>query len=463
MVRETKFKTLVLSLLFFSLIFPPLAHAKLENFQEADVVVGQPDFTTSSSGSGAAKLNSARAVFSDGKRLFVADRSNHRILIWNKIPTSNGTPADVVVGQPDFGTVSSGTTQIKFNTPRGVFFDGQRLFVADTFNSRVLIWNSLPQANGVPADIVLGHSDFTSNAQNDGGAVRPNTLFAPESVQSDGKRLFVCDRGNNRILIYNTIPTSNFASADGVVIGQPDLFSGTANNGGRGSASLNNPESIALAGEKLFVLDTFNQRVLIWNRIPTTNFASADVVIGQPDFVSATANNGGLGPQALSAALGIFSDGKRMILSDSGNHRTLIWNTIPTRNFTSADIVLGQPDFISGSANSGGVSAKSSNVPCPSSFDGKRLFVADASNNRVLIFNIASGSGIKLSPQFEQGKAVIGKVFHDVNGDGIQNNGAVPSKARDGNGVQDGTVNSPQSIDHGEKRASGILSRILSF
>ena len=32
----------------------------------------------------------------------VADTDNNRVLIWSTIPTSNGVPADVVVGQPDF-------------------------------------------------------------------------------------------------------------------------------------------------------------------------------------------------------------------------------------------------------------------------------------------------------------------------------------------------------------------------
>ena len=40
----------------------------------------------------------------DGGRLFVADTQNSRVLIYNSIPASSGATPDVVVGQPDFDT-----------------------------------------------------------------------------------------------------------------------------------------------------------------------------------------------------------------------------------------------------------------------------------------------------------------------------------------------------------------------
>ena len=42
----------------------------------------------------------------------------------------------------------------------------------------------------------------------------------------------------------------------------------------------------------LFVTDLGYNRVLIWNSIPTSNGAAADVAIGQPDLVSSIANYG---------------------------------------------------------------------------------------------------------------------------------------------------------------------------
>ncbi len=44
-------------------------------------------------------------------------------------------------------------------------------------------------------------------------------MLSPTSVTSDGTRLFVTDLGYNRVLIWNTIPTTNQAPAN-VEIGQ---------------------------------------------------------------------------------------------------------------------------------------------------------------------------------------------------------------------------------------------------
>jgi len=59
------------------------------------------------------------------------------------------------------------------------------------------------------------------------------------------------------------------------------------------------------------VTDTDNHRVLIWNQFPScvplapaTNCASitpANVVLGQPDFVSSSANNDGVGGSRITA------------------------------------------------------------------------------------------------------------------------------------------------------------------
>ena len=46
--------------------------------------------------------------------------------------------------------------------PRALWIEGPQLLVCDYGNSRVLIWNSLPTMNGQPADIELGQLNFTS-------------------------------------------------------------------------------------------------------------------------------------------------------------------------------------------------------------------------------------------------------------------------------------------------------------
>ncbi len=58
------------------------------------------------------------------------------------------------------------TTAGSLFSPASVSSDGQHLFVADNYQNRVLIWNSIPTSNGQPADVVVGQKDFVSNNSN---------------------------------------------------------------------------------------------------------------------------------------------------------------------------------------------------------------------------------------------------------------------------------------------------------
>lgn len=50
--------------------------------------------------------------------------------------------------------------QTKQETINGFDSDGTRFVIADRTNARVLIWNNIPANGDVPADIVLGQTDF---------------------------------------------------------------------------------------------------------------------------------------------------------------------------------------------------------------------------------------------------------------------------------------------------------------
>src|SRR5262249_21427451 len=141
-------------------------------------------------------LNLPLQLASDGKVLVVADTSNNRVLIWLTIPTSNGQPADVVLGQSDFKSIRPVVVDAKsFRRPQGVWIQNGKLFVADAQNHRVLIWNTIPTTNDKPADVVLGQPNFNVAPEPDltkaSLNAQQNTLLNPVSVTSDGTRLFV--------------------------------------------------------------------------------------------------------------------------------------------------------------------------------------------------------------------------------------------------------------------------------
>ncbi|NOZ04801.1 MAG: hypothetical protein GXP41_00390 [Chloroflexi bacterium] len=83
-----------------------------------------------------------------------------RVLTWNSLPAANGQLADVLLGQPGFDATTPDGGATETSLPPHVFSDGHRLFVSDTYNQRVLVWSTIPTTNGQPADLVLGKSGF---------------------------------------------------------------------------------------------------------------------------------------------------------------------------------------------------------------------------------------------------------------------------------------------------------------
>jgi hypothetical protein len=139
----------------------------------------------------------------------VADRDNFRVLIWKTFPTVNGAPADLVVGHDDLtGNASTGTFQL--SEPISVSSNGNQLFVAEGYDSRVLVWNTFPATNGTAPDVVLGQGDFSHSTRNDDNQDRvpdaaptARTLADPHSVALWGNQLVVTDRSNHRYLFFD--------------------------------------------------------------------------------------------------------------------------------------------------------------------------------------------------------------------------------------------------------------------
>ncbi len=358
--------------------------------QDAGVVIGQPDMvsnTWDNGGRSARSLGQVHGVASDGIHLAIADMN--RVLIFNYIPGANFQPADVVVGQPDFtsgdGNQGGAPAANTLDYAHDVCLRGGKLVISEIDNNRVLIYHSLPAVNNAAADVVVGQPDATTNTANNGG-LGPNTLIDPEGVFYDETRLFVADTNNNRVLIFQSLPVANNASAD-VVLGQPDMYSSTWNNGGRSARSLGNPHRVFSDETKLWIVDEGNHRILVFNSIPASNFASADLVLGQPDFTTNTANSGGLGPAGLDTPKAAFALGNRLFISDTHNNRVLIFNFPPAANFAPADVVLGQPNMVTNTANLGGISAATLDYNCGVWASGSRLWIADSNNCRVLLYD----------------------------------------------------------------------------
>lgn len=400
----------------------------------ASVAVGQPDFTKTDIALTQSGFRQPTAVASDGKILAVADTDNNRVLIWNSIPFLSGTPADLVVGQNDFKTATAnlGTGNTPNNKglrgPQGVWLQNGKLYVADTQNHRVLIWNRVPTANGQPADIVLGQPNFNTFIEPDlTKAVvdaRATTLLNPVSVTSDGTRLYVTDLGHNRVLIWNTIPTQNQAPAD-VVVGQPSLGDGTTNvavannssqlcasNGtdatdstillypARCAATLNFPRFALSDGKRLFIADGGNNRVLVFSDVPTTSGQRADIILGQPgEFESVDSTDLLISSSdSLRTPMSLAWDGTNLFVGDTFNRRVMVFTVGETTvNRTSVRNAASQEIFALGSvAVSGAIKESDVGTVTIQSVDYKYTILKDDTITKVvngLVAAINAGAG----------------------------------------------------------------------
>ncbi len=147
----------------------------------------------------------------------------------------------------------------------------------------MLIWNTIPTTNNAPADVVIGQKDFVSGVSNDSTNLCPSngsdtsttpatptypalcgyTLSFPRFVLFDGQHLIIADGGNDRVLVFNSIPTTNLPHAD-VILGQPDENTDASS---ANTDSFATPTSLAWDGTNLYVADTYNLRVVVYTPI----------------------------------------------------------------------------------------------------------------------------------------------------------------------------------------------------
>ncbi len=354
----------------------------------ASLVLGQPDFVSNNFTLSATGLRSPNAVATaeiNGNTIVaVADTDNNRILIWLKMPQANGQPADVVIGQPDFlhNATAVPPTVTSLRGPTGLWIDKNsgKLYVADTQDNRVLIYNQIPTKNNAAADVVIGQPNFTSFVQPDltqkNATPTASNLQSPVSVTTDATHMYVTDLAQNRVLIWNTIPTTNGAPAD-VAVGQLDLITAISNN------------SYTVAANE--TLDCDGNPTSGVTPVMCQSNAAFAASMGQTGNTAVDGDGNTIYPARCASTMSLpryaISDGTRLFIADSGNDRILVYNTIPTQSGPPADVILGEPDEFSDNTGQNPDGTDALQTPASLAFDGlNNLYVSDTYNRRVVIY-----------------------------------------------------------------------------
>lgn len=388
-------------------------------------VSGAPVYTSSAANNGGSVgnigLNSpaGTSVDPDNHRLFVADTSNNRVLVFNlnQFDSLLDYQADFVIGQPDFSTTTPETSSTKLRGPKDVlYWASGYLFVADTDNNRVLVFNVASIGTGdqyKTASYVIGQSNFTSRV----AATTRSKLISPSGLEAlpfipgvVPDRLFVSDTGNNRIMVFDiTVATLTNGPTALNELGQDNFSKSDAKTY---QDRFYTPLGLAVEPEtnRLFVADYVNNRVMVFDVATITDGESAINVLGQTNFES---SNIGGGPAGLHNPYDVSYDPgfgtQRLFVSDSSNNRAIVFDVTQIQNGENAVSVLGQSNFID-STPATTQSKLSSATYLQYLLANGQLFVADPSSNRYLIFDG--------SLNFPPGPSEITSISQKTNGSG---------------------------------------------
>jgi sugar lactone lactonase YvrE len=241
------------------------------------------------------------------------------------------------------------------------------------------------------------------------GSVSQYRANGPGGMVFDSSgNLWVADTADNRVLRFPA-PLSNGVAAN-LVLGQPDFVSSAAATTQTG---MDEPVSLTFdSSGNLWVVDLSNSRVLKFSP-PFSTGMGASLVIGQPAF---TTNQG----QGITTSSSLynpydarFDSSGNLWVSDCSNDRVLRYS-LPFTTGMNANLVLGQSNFVTFSP---GTSQTQFKCPVGLDFDSSgNLWVTDYFNNRVLRFGGTFTTGMNAN-------LVIGQSSYTTNTAGSGANG----------------------------------------
>ena len=338
------------------------------------------------------------------RSLLVADSFNSRVLVY-VAPFSTAQSASIVLGQSDFVSSNHGTSAATLSLPDKAISDAAgNIWVTDTFNSRVLQYKQ-PLSNGMAASVVLGQPDFATASIH---SPTQNGLLDPVGMAFDGNgNLWVAD-GNRRVVEFSPPFTTGMPAT--LVLGQPNFLTVTSSASASGLAF---PTELAFdSAGNLWVVDQGNNRVLEY-KPPFVTGQSASVVIGQPDFTSSGSATTAI---SLNGPYGIAFDATgNLWVSDFHNNRVLKF-TPPFANGQAASLVLGQPNFTTNGIS--GDNQVDIAGPYGLVFDTTgNLFVDEVSWNRVVLF--APPFTIQMEASIVIGQPNFNSIFSSTTASGL--------------------------------------------
>ncbi|MCW2973004.1 MAG: putative haloacid dehalogenase-like hydrolase family protein [Thermoleophilia bacterium] len=371
------------------------------NGDPADFVLGQSAMNLRVAGDAANELDLPLAVAvkdtGANRRIAIASEGSNRVTVFNGTPSTNMS-ASVVLGQSamNTGTENQGgatATANSLRSPQGLAYEtlanGGALWVADTGNNRVVRYST--QTTNAAADRTLGHALATSSVPLESAnrnyfksqVLSSYSVYGPKLGMTPSGQLMEASFEEATLRIWNTPDTVNEAyNRRWGQANRTDAGAGVPSHT-PSATHLKAPGQSWSDGTRLLVADSGQNRVLVWDHMPTSDVDPANAVIGQPNMTTTT------GSTALNktwAPWGVTSDGVDVYVSEYNNSRVSIyrdyWTTLPLVNGPTSDVVLGTTGVA-------GTDATHLRNPFGLSLFQDQLFLGDRVNYRIAIWNDA--------------------------------------------------------------------------
>lgn len=245
-----------------------------------------------------ARFNYPEGITTDGVNLYVADTGNYTI---RKIVISNGEVSTLFDPTNIDGSAAEVGAMGNYKFPFGITTDGTRLYITDTWNYKVKIFDL---KTGIVT--TLAGSGLSGSADGIGEEAQFNF---PAGITTDGTNLYVNDVANCTVrkIVIKTGAVTTIAG----IVGHKGSTDGAASD-----AMFNYPAGITTDGTNLYVADTDNhtiRKIVIETGIVTTLAGQAGI-FGSDD--------GNLLDLRFFFPFGIVYDqsSKEIFVSEHGNH-----------------------------------------------------------------------------------------------------------------------------------------------
>lgn len=291
-----------------------------------------------------------------GKRLFISDSTNHRVVITDldgkKIAIAgNGTP----------GKDDGDFADARFNDPQGLAVKGDKLYVADRKNHLIRELDLLTKK----VKTIAG-TGVQDRERGEGGAALETGLNSPWDILLDGDRLYIAMAGHHQIWYLDLKKAELFRYAGN---GRENIKDGSL----AARSEFAQPSGLTTDGKNLYVADS---EVSAIRQVPLDGKSAVKTIVGKGLFDFGDVDGEG-DEVRLQHALGVnFHDGL-LYVADTYNSKLKV---IDPEKRTSKT-------FLGGGTN-GWLTGGLFNEPAGLSFADGKLYVADTNAHRIRVVDL---------------------------------------------------------------------------